>query len=633
VDTAFTYQGQLVTSSGPVTDTCDFQFMLYNALIGGFPVGGVQTVTETAVTDGVFSVQLDFGSSHFTGQARWLEIGVRCPAGSGDYDTMSPRQALTPVPYALYALGAPWSGLASVPADLLDGDDDTTYTSGIGLHLSGTTFGITDTYRLPQGCSDGEIARWNGTAWTCTDDDVGSGWALTGNAGTTYGPDFIGTTDSVSLTVKVSDTVALRIAPGAGDGTPNIIGGYSGNLIIDTVRGGTIAGGGSSGYINRVTGSYATVGGGRGNQVIDWYATIGGGENNQSTKYATVGGGYSNNAADWYATVGGGYGNDAAYYATVGGGRDNQSAGDYATVGGGGGNDATALHATVGGGSGNNATGGSATVGGGHWNDATAHYATVGGGENNDATDWWATVGGGQDNQATGQNATVPGGRDNVAGGVYSFAAGRRAKANSDGCFVWGDATDADVSCDNDNRWVARASGGVYFYTNASLTSGMYLSAGGSAWNAVSDRARKGNLAPVDTQLLLERLSEIPITTWNYKAQDPSILHIGPMAQDFNALVEGLGGEGEDYINSLDADGVALAAIQGLHAQAQDQQAQIEALEEENAVLEARLDALEAAVLDGASAASTPWTDLLARLWPILGLLAVAGSVMWGKRQ
>jgi len=51
--------------------------------------------------------------------------------------------------------------------------------------------------------------------------------------------------------------------------------------------------------------------------------------------------------------------------------------------------------------------------------------------------------------------------------------------------------------------------------------------------------------------------------TWNYKAQDPSIRHIGPMAQDFYGAFSY--GEDNKYINTLDADGVALAAIQGLY--------------------------------------------------------------------
>ncbi|HEY52420.1 MAG TPA: peptidase S74, partial [Caldilineae bacterium] len=151
-----------------------------------------------------------------------------------------------------------------------------------------------------------------------------------------------------------------------------------------------------------------------------------------------------------------------------------------------------------------------------------------------------------------------------------------------------------------------RSSGGFYIYTNSGLTSGMYLSSGGSSWNGLSDRNQKENLQPVDTQALLEKLAAIPISTWNYKAQDENIRHIGPMAQDFNALLPDLGGEGETYINSLDADGVALAAIQALYRQNQEQSTRIDQLEQENTELRlqlsdlaARLAALEAASVSG----------------------------------
>jgi hypothetical protein len=291
--------------------------------------------------------------------------------------------------------------------------------------------------------------------------------------------------------------------------------------------------------------------------------------------------------------------------ATIGGGGQtgaiNRVTADFATVGGGEGNTAMGFAATIGGGETNAALGFAATVGGGANNMAgnvagNANFATVGGGIANVASSEHATVGGGISNTASGKRATVPGGNENAAAGDYSFAAGRRAKANNDGCFVWGDSSDADVACSNNNRWVARASGGVYFYTNAGLTSGMYLSAGGSSWNAVSNWERKENLATVNVQELVTRLAEVPITTWNYSSQDAAIRHIGPMAEDFNALIDGLGGEGEDYINTLDADGVALAAIQGLYQLVQEQEAQIAVLRQQNAELEARLAALEQAI-------------------------------------
>ena len=84
--TAFTYQGLLKDGSGnPITNTCGFQFGLYDALSGGSLVTGttLQTVTPVTVTNGYFTVSLDFGATAFNGSARWLQIGVSCPAGGG----------------------------------------------------------------------------------------------------------------------------------------------------------------------------------------------------------------------------------------------------------------------------------------------------------------------------------------------------------------------------------------------------------------------------------------------------------------------------------------------------------------------------------------------------------------------
>lgn len=104
--TAFTYQGQLEQSGTPTNGTCDFQFSLFDALSGGNQVGTTLTVSPVSVTDGLFTVQLDFGGSAFDGNNRWLQIAVRCPTGSGNYTTLAPRQPLTAAPYALYAPSA-----------------------------------------------------------------------------------------------------------------------------------------------------------------------------------------------------------------------------------------------------------------------------------------------------------------------------------------------------------------------------------------------------------------------------------------------------------------------------------------------------------------------------------------------
>jgi len=101
-----------------------------------------------AVTDGLFTVQLEFGAAAFQGNARWLAIAVRC-SGDTAYTDLPPRQALTAAPYASYALSSPWSGLSGVPAGFAGGvDDDTTYTAGTGLlTLSSGQFGLDVPYR------------------------------------------------------------------------------------------------------------------------------------------------------------------------------------------------------------------------------------------------------------------------------------------------------------------------------------------------------------------------------------------------------------------------------------------------------------------------------------------------------
>ena len=90
---------------------------------------------------------------------------------------------------------------------------------------------------------------------------------------------------------------------------------------------------------------------------------------------------------------------------------------------------------------------------------------------------------------------------------------------------------------------------------------------------------------PVDGFEVLERLSEVEISTWNYKAQDASIQHMGPMAQDFYAAFEL--GEDDKHIGTVDADGVSLAAIKALHQKLKEKDTQIADLEKRIAQLEA----------------------------------------------
>lgn len=393
--TAFTYQGLLKKDGAPVTDSCDFQFSLWDAEGDGNPVGTPQTRTNVEVRDGLFTVPLDFGAGAFTGEARWLAIAVRCPAGSGGYTALVPRQRLTPAPYALALPGLRTEETAGTPNVI----------GGSSANTAGGAVGVT----------------------------IGGG----------------GSSAHPNLVASAPDSPYAAIGGGEGNsifGSHSTIGGGLDNTVVyapyATIAGGrenwaegrcATVGGGCFNYAYNVG---ATVSGGISN-TAEFSATVGGGEDNwASGRWATIGGGQTNRASGTYATLAGGRYNRAnASYATVGGGTSNRVLDHYGTVAGGGGNwagsddsdPANAQYATVGGGQGNQATAAYATVGGGKENQATGNYATVGGGWLNTALSW-ATIGGGMDNDA-GPDATVGGGRWNVAGsqatvggGVYNQA-------------------------------------------------------------------------------------------------------------------------------------------------------------------------------------------------------------------
>ncbi len=160
--TTFTYQGSLTDGGVSANGEYDMQFSLYDALSAGSPVGSTITKADVTVTDGLFTVELDFGNV-FDGSALWLEISVRAGSSTGAYTTLSPRQALTATPYAQFALGAPWDGLTGVPAGFSDGLDNDSESWRLGFiqegafsysDLSGRLASSVAVFRSNQGESD-----------------------------------------------------------------------------------------------------------------------------------------------------------------------------------------------------------------------------------------------------------------------------------------------------------------------------------------------------------------------------------------------------------------------------------------------------------------------------------------------
>ncbi|MCI0397074.1 MAG: hypothetical protein L0332_00315 [Chloroflexi bacterium] len=140
----FTFQGRLLDDGIPIDGLCDLRFKLFDAAAGGSQLGVSHTVNNVNVEDGLFTATVNagnqFGSNAFTGEARWLEALVGCPAGGGVYYVLSPRYPLEAAPYALSIRpGAVISGA------LPGGTGLSAYNPGSGgtaLYGEGHTFGV-----------------------------------------------------------------------------------------------------------------------------------------------------------------------------------------------------------------------------------------------------------------------------------------------------------------------------------------------------------------------------------------------------------------------------------------------------------------------------------------------------------
>ncbi|HKI70450.1 MAG TPA: hypothetical protein VKA67_12735, partial [Verrucomicrobiae bacterium] len=124
--TAFTYQGRLNDGGSPANGTYDLRFILYSADAGGSQQEPLLTTNGVAVSNGLFTVTLDFGAD-FPGADRWLEIDARTN-NAASFVTLSPRQKLTPTPYAITA------------GNVVNGGLPGTYSSPVTFNNSGNSF-------------------------------------------------------------------------------------------------------------------------------------------------------------------------------------------------------------------------------------------------------------------------------------------------------------------------------------------------------------------------------------------------------------------------------------------------------------------------------------------------------------
>jgi trimeric autotransporter adhesin len=581
--TAFTYQGRLTDGGTPFAGNAEFQPTLWDAVSGGNQVAANTPATVTAsLTNGLFVLPLDFGVSPFNaGADGWLQFDLR--TALGPFTTLAPRQRLTPTPYAITAGNVTSNGISGTYVNAVTFDNAGNSFTGNGSGLTSLNASRLSSGTVPNARIPATVARTN---------DV---WLLGGNVGADPTNNFIGTADYEPLEIRANGRRALRVE-WAGDsnedieteddGSVNLLGGAPTNSMAPGVVGSVIGGGGAA----KLT--YVSTGG-------PYSITA---PNRVSGDYEVIGGGAGNTASNSFSAVGGGNFNTASGYgSTVAGGVANTAGGSISVIGGGGGNgiDGTASSSTIAGGQGNqvfrSAT--SSTIGGGRQNTVFSNVvdSVIGGGAVNRIDGFigagghvsGATISGGVLNtiQPGADYATIAGGRDNIAGGLNSFAAGAQAQAIHDGSFVWAGGATKPYATTLTSSFNVYAAGGMSFdYGSQSdsaprgarwvyigpdsigntiaTSSGARLTDGG-VWSNASDKHRKTDFMEVDARAVLDKLAALPVRQWRYTNETAAVKHLGPTAQDFQSAF-GLGTDDES-IGTVDADGVALAAIQGLN--------------------------------------------------------------------
>jgi hypothetical protein len=576
------YQGYLTNAAGvPTTTSQVMTFRIYDDAVAGLPAAALWTGTQLSVpvTNGVFNVilggplQTPFPPTLLFDKPYFLSVQV-----NPELLEMSPRQPLQMSPYAYRAVVADAvSAATAIPGAQVTG----------AILQGGNTLGA----------------------------------AMS-----------VGTKDNNSFSILANNVAAFRVVPTAT--SPNLIGGSTTNFVAVGVAAAVVSGGGLSGTndpitdfscgtsscANRVTDNGGSVGGGIGNQAGDATGTT------TDTPYATVGGGVANKASGRASTVGGGNANTASGgFSTIGGGAGNMASSTFSTVGGGAANTASSLYSTVAGGSGNTASGSYSFAAGNRAKTQTTGTSPV----VHDGAFVWA------DNNYFDFNSTAANEFSARATGGFRFVTAinvfgvptRTFSIGADGAVTIPiDSTAANVRLvstigefarvnmlsQGQSEWTIGAGGPgnrMNFYradagdamsiqpsdaTNLLLMSnGARLTAGG-AWTNSSDRNSKTEIVRADLQAVLRQLAALPIHTWRYKAEDEAVHHIGPMAQDFRAAF-GFGND-DKSITTVDADGVALAAIQGLNqvvnekeVEIKQQRVRIEMLEEALAAIQSRL--------------------------------------------
>jgi hypothetical protein len=427
-----TYQGRLKESGLPVTATRSIELQLCDSLTAGicYPTGPQSIV----VVNGLFRTTFTVPSPVALESGAWyIEVIVGATA-------FSPREMLTASPYAIYASSA--STLVAAPG--ASSVVISTVVSIAAQSAAGYSLVLSSGVSAPAGTINAKYF-------------VGSGAYLTG----------VASIDNTKV-AKTGDSMTGNL--NLINANLNLTGANGRVVSASSITASAFFGDGSN-----LTGVTATGG------VLKIGDTMTGQLTNTST--ITVQGNAFSVGGSTFVVIGSSVGigtaapqaalhvigriihttgivSDGLGYGTAIGTARGQGAVDLQTFRSLSAQVASGQYAVVGGGQLNTAGNSGATVSGGVGNQASGPYATVSGGSGNLASNNYSTVNGGVNNGVSGYAATIPGGNNNAAGGDYSFAAGRQAKANAIGSYVWADSAGIDLINSIPDQFLARAMGG-----------------------------------------------------------------------------------------------------------------------------------------------------------------------------
>jgi hypothetical protein len=560
--TAFTYQGRITDGANPANGSYDLTFTLFSTDSAGNPIAGPVTNNATSVSNGLFTTTIDFGLGVFAGGSNWLEISVSTNAAN-NFTILAPRQQITPVPYAITA-GAVASG--GLPA---------------GVYSSAVTFDNADNSFAGSFSGDGTGLN-NVNAATLNGLASASFWNVAGNAGAnpTNGA-FLGTTDTLPLELRVAGSRALRLEyalnPSFPSVVPNLIGGYSGNLVSNGYIGATITGGGDVGVANRVGNDYATVLGGLANTASGNISvamgngcTASGDEAIAMGHGTTANGVISTSMGD--ATTANGLGSVAMGYKSFANGETSLAAGNYA-------------YATF-----NGSFVWADDSVNSYFSDAAANQFLI------------RAAGG----VGIGTAYPPPGGLNVASGGLAVSGASSPVYYGAKGVFIesqsgYGAIYSFNYTSGAPQPLCLNTPGGNVGVGTSTPAYPLQIvgSCAATTFVTLSDRNAKENFKPVSARDILAKVAALPLSRWNYK-EDKTQEHIGPMAQDFHFAFDV--GPDDKHITTVDEGGVALAAIQGLNQKVEDSSQDLETrsrrLEAENAELRRQNDSLNSRLSD-----------------------------------